>query len=1117
MRSRILFLMAGISLFHACSDADTEVVDGSSSEFDGSLFRKIPGSESGLDFTNQLQESPDMNYFTYVYAYNGGGVAIGDIDGDGLSDVYLTGNQVRDRLYRNLGELRFEDITESALGPDPGGWSSGVTMADVNGDGHLDIYVCRSGPVQDPTLTRNLLYLNNGDLTFSEQGREFGIADTTNSTQAAFFDLENDGDLDLFVANHPRSRMRGVKTSEFKALIRDGLGPSCRLFRNEGGRFTDITREAGVQDLSYTLGLSIADIDRDGLSDLYLANDFDVADALWMAQPDGRFRNEIIERTRHISNFGMGCDIADLNNDGHQDIMVLDMTASDHFRSKSNMGSMAPMVFWAIVASGNHFQYMVNTLQLNNGNGTFSEIAQLAGVARTDWSWGPLFADLDNDGWKDLLITNGFKRDIRNNDYQERVYDQLRSGSEFFEKLDLVPSTRIRNYLFRNDGAGPDGRARLTFSDSSETWGFRDAVNSNGAAYGDLDNDGDLDLIINDLDAPVSLYENRADRLRRNHYLRLDLRAGEAHALGAFVEIRTQGSRQVAELRPTRGYQSAVEPLLHFGLGEGQHVDTLIVDWPNGKRTLLAGIAADQVIRLHQEEATAGPEPLPGPEPYFIERHVPGLSDHRHEENVYNDFEKEVLLPHQLSTLGPQLAVGDANGDGLEDVFTGSAHGRSSALLLQGSDGSFQRLAGPWEGHADQEHLGSKFFDADGDGDQDLLVLSGSNEHDIRSRVFEQRFYRNQGRGRFLHDESALPSMTTSAQRLAVADVDADGDLDVFIGGRLTPAHYPFAPRSYLLINDGSGVFSDRTKDLAPQAMGPGMITALEFADLDTDGDPDLVLAGEWMPLELLTNQGGHFARVPGQGPPAGTEGWWHALAMADLDGDGDLDIVAGNQGWNSKFQADGEHPLHIYWGDMDDNGRSDIVLAKEKGGTQLPVRGRECSSQQCQMILERFKTYDEFARADLDAIYTPEKLREALHLQATHMRSSVYLNDGTGRFTVQDLPVEAQFAPINGIVVLDVNADGIPDMVTAGNDWGAEVETVRYDGGHGLVLLGDGHGGFRPLDLARSGFFAWGHVKDLAMIHLGRERTPAIVVANNNDLLQVFSLKGPISAIASN
>ena len=1081
----------------------------------GPLLSAVPATTSGITFSNTITESPDLNYFTYVYAYNGAGVAVGDIDNDGLADIYFTGNQMSDRLYRNTGGMKFEDITEKAIGPKAKeGWRTGVTMADVNGDGRLDIHVCRSGFTTDPALLANLLYVNNGDGTFTERAKEFGIADTSHSTQAAFFDADLDGDLDLHVINHPMGRMKGLTNFTALRAVQEGRAPTDRFYRNEGGHFTDRTAEARMGNFDYTLGQSVSDLDQDGWPDVYTANDFDAPDQMYLNQHDGSFAEQSQQRLRHISNFGMGCDVADHNNDGYPDIITLDMTADEHVRNKTNMGSMDQHKFWALVNGGFFYQYMLNTLQLNNGNGTWSEIGQLAGVARTDWSWAPLFCDLDNDGWKDLLVTNGFLHDVRNNDYARSVYDTIRSGAGYYGSLGLVPSTKLRNYLFRNNAAEASG---LTFADSSQAWGFTTPHNSQGAAYADLDNDGDLDLVINNMNDTASLYTNNAtNAFADRHWLRVRALNGATDAFGAKVSLRAGGITQYQELYPSRGYQSCVEPVIHFGLGPATNIDTLEVRWPGGAYTLLTNVKVDQLLTVKREEALAsGPSPRSGHGPLLTEQAAALGLNFRHVENPYDDFELERLLPHKQSELGPTLSTGDANGDGLDDLFTGSGHGQTPKLFVQRTDGTFVAVPGPWERYAGQEITGSLFFDADGDGDQDLLALAGGNEVDLRDPVYTQRLYLNNGKAVFTEASGNLPPMMTSALRATAADIDGDGDMDLFIGGRTTPAHYPAPPRSYLLVNDGRGRFVDATQTLAPAAMGPGLVTDCRFTDLDGDKDADLLVSGEWMKLTWFRNDGGHFIDASKDAGLEDTHGWWYSCATADVNGDGHMDIIGGNLGWNSKFHATKEHPLHVYRADFDDNGRSDIVLAKEKNGTQLPVRGRECSSQQCPMILDKFPTYAEFANSDLAGIYTQEKLAKALHLMATDMLSTVFLNDGKGHFTAKPLPMLAQTAPINAIIPMDLDGDGRLDLVCAGNNWGAEVETARYDAGTGLVLRGDGKGGFTPMPIVASGLFAWGNVKDLALLRTGPTKDPLIVVANNNDVLQAFAKKRAVSGLS--
>lgn len=1063
------------------------------------LFEPVSTEHSGVLFTNTITETPELNYFTFQYIYNGGGVATGDINNDGLVDIYLTGNMVSDKLYLNRGDMTFEDITDKALPGLPNTWHQGVAMADVNEDGFLDIYICRAGYYTDPNKLYNLFYENNGDGTFTERSSEYGLADTTRSTQAAFFDMDNDGDLDLYVMNTPL-HSKGIANVDRIRLTQQGLAPSDNLYRNDNGRFTKVSMEYGVQNFSYGLGLSISDLNQDNRPDIYVSHDYDLPDMMYINRGE-TFQDELQGRTRHISNFGMGSDIADYNNDGLPDIMVLDMVSEDHVRSKMNMGGMSTERFWKMVRIGYHHQYMINTLQLNNGNGTFSEIGQLAGVGRTDWSWSALFADLDNDGWKDLVITNGYKRDMRNNDFVGKFegYLEETDQAEFEGILDLIPATRIHNYAFRNNGD-------LTFDNVSEDWGFNTPVNSNGMAYADLDNDGDLDLVINNIDEPASIMRNRSVQ-NGSHWIRFELKTNGRDAIGSKVTLWAGDNMQFQELFPTRGYQSSTEPVLHFGAGDAEVVDSIRVIWPSGLTQKYENLPVDTLIVLQEGGTPLKPEvPIATP---FQMVEVKGLT-FVHAEDPYNDFEREVLLPHKYSGLGPGICSGDANGDGLDDLFITGAHSQSSELYLQKDDGSFQRtFRQPWESHALQEQVSARFFDADNDNDQDLIVLAGGNQYDVRSDMYRHRFYRNSGKGKFEYEEFALPPMETSAGTIAVGDINGDGMADLFIGGRVTPGLYPFAPRSYLLANDGNGKFVDVTDSRAPDLKGPGMVTDAAFADINDDGLNDLVVCGEWMDISIFLNTGQGLENMTTSFGLKGTSGWWKSLCVLDIDNDGDLDIVGGNLGMNHKYHCDADHPLHVYWGDFDDSGRSDIVLAKEKGEKQLPVRGRECSSQQCPMILDKFPTYEEFAHASLGQIYSEERLSDALHLTATHMESTVFMNEG-GSFVAHVLPNEAQFAPLNRIIPMDLNNDGYTDLVAAGNDWDAEVETVRYDAGTGVILINrSGSGEFDVIPSRRSGFMAWNHVKDMTTIERNGQRS--IVVANNNAPLEVFDRVRPI------
>lgn len=1107
-------------VLNACTDGkapDAPADHAAAAENGPPLLKKVPSSASGITFSNPIEEGPEANYFMYEYMYNGGGVAVGDLNNDGLTDVYFTGTMNPDKVYLNKGGLKFEDITAKMLNTKHEGWHSGVTMADVNDDGWLDIYVCRAGWYTDGALRSNLLYINKGGIepggmpAFEERAAAFGVADTGRSTQAAFFDMDGDTDLDLYVMNVPLQAKKTLNTLEVEQMIASGKAPTDRVYRNEGGKFTEVGKEVGVQNMAYGLGLVVSDLNGDDHPDVYVGNDYIAPDFMYMNDGKGRFTDRIKESTRHISNFSMGADAADFNNDGLPDIMVVDMVSEDHVRSKKNMAGMSSDKFWGTVKVGYHYQYMFNTLQLNNGNGTFSEVAQLGGVSKTDWSWAPLFCDLDNDGWKDLVITNGYKRDMRDRDY-EMASEKLKGQKEvsFQQIMQLVPTNRIRDYVYRNKGLDESGMPSLGFENVSEKWGFNDAVNSNGAAYSDLDNDGDVDLLINNIDAEAELYENQAVQQGKGHWLRVKLEGDGGKAYMAKVTLKTPQGKQFQELMPTRGFQGGVDRILHFGLGDATTVEEVHVRWPDGQESVLANVKADQVLTV--ERSTARPA-VPRPaEPTLLVAGLPAGLAFQHQENLYDDFSRERLLPHKQSELGPGMAVGDANGDGLDDLYVGGARNQGGALFLQNANGTFTKgPAAPWAAAAGAEDVGALFFDADRDGDNDLLVTSGSNEVDNPPDNYTNRLYRNNGKGVFTFDPNALPQMGTSAMPACAADIDGDKDLDLFIGGRNIPGQYPNTPRSYLLLNDGGGTFADITESNAPAMARIGLVSGAAFDDYDGDGDADLICVGEWMPITFFENNGGRFTAANAKSGLADTDGWWSSLTVADLDGDGDRDLVCGNIGWNSKFHPSADHPLDIYWNDFDGNGHADIVLAKDYKGKTVPVRGRECSSEQCPMILNKFETYDAFANASLGQIYGEEKLGQALHLQAKHMRSAVVINLGGGRWELRDLPGMAQAGPINGSAVLDVNGDGHMDIVAVGNSWGAEVETIRYDGSTGCVLLGDGKGHFKPTTPAQSGLFAWDNARGVAHVRLGSGKQSLVVLANNNGPLQAWRLKGSV------
>ena len=1079
-------------------------------------FSLIAPEDSGLDFENDLNDDPEgiRNVLSFQHYYNGGGVAVGDINNDGLPDVLMTANEGPNRLYLNKGNLRFEDITEkSGINTDRKNWSTGATMADVNGDGWLDIYICQAGYTLYPDRTKreNLLLINNGDGTFSEMAVQYGVNDDNESTSAAFFDYDQDGDLDLYVLNE--SVYAYMILEEVYNDLKDPVKmaqATGNLYRNDGDKFTKVTREAGVERYGFGLGLVVNDINGDGWTDIYVANDYSVPDFMFINNGDGTFTDEIKERTKQIAFFGMGADIADFNNDAHPDIAVVDMAANDHFRDKTLMASMDVEGFWYFIKDrGYQYQYMFNALQLNNGNGTFSNIAGLAGVLRTDWSWAVLFADFDHDELKDMYVTNGYRRYARDNDFRNEMaaIRAANNGSvpiemraEMYEKM---PQIKDPNFMFKNNGD-------LSFSLVSEDWNLNHPSYSNGAAYADLDGDGDLDLIVNNIDDKAFLLKNNAIENNTGNYLKCSFQA-ESTAESPYntkVYIHYDGKTQYQEFHPTRGYAGSMGQEVHFGLGQVETLDSLVVIWPGGKTQTIENLETNQSITLKKSDAKLGTGNQDMDESYAftsLSADDTGL-DFVHKENEFNDFAREILLPHKQSQQGPALATADVNGDGLEDIYVGGAMNQSGVLYIQSQDGRFAPAAEqPWEYHLGSEDLAAHFFDADGDGDMDLYVASGGGgEYPEGSSFLQDRIYINFGEKGFAI-VNALPEMFTSSSTVTSADIDGDGYPELFVGGAAVPGKYPFASRSYIL-KFSANKYLDVTSEMAPGLEAPGMVKDAEFADVNGDGLLDLVVVGEWMGIKLFLNENGKLKDASEEWKTNELMGWWYSVAVEDVNGDGKADSLAGNLGRNTKFSASAKKPFNVFANDFDKNGTVDIVLSKEYNGKLVPARGRQCSSEQMPYIKNKFPTFTQFAKADLSDIYGEENLEEALHLQVNTFESAVLINEGTG-FRKEVLPPLAQVAPINKVVVQDLNGDGKQDILIAGNMHEAEVETPRYDAGTGLVLLGDGTGVFEAMPAWKTGLYAAKNVKDFALIkHAGKL---LLVVANNDDKLELFSFDG--------
>jgi len=1081
--------------------------------FEGSAFTLLSKEQTGIDFANMIEEKVKNNFGLYEYYYNGGGVSVGDINNDGMPDLFVTGNLLPSALFINKGNMKFENVSKKA-GIETRRWSTGSVMEDVNNDGWMDIYVCNSGPFVEEFSRTNQLYINNGDGTFTDKAKAYGIADNSKSTQASFFDYDKDGDLDLFVMNHSKflhETSVSIDDQIAKLSPEEYRKQSCSLYRNDGGKFTDVTKQAGILKYAFGLGLITGDLNHDGLVDIYVANDFFLPDFMFINNGDGTFTDQIKEKTGHAPYYSMGCDAADINNDGLVDLANLDMTPDDHVRSKMLMASMDVSEFRYLTGNKSYVaQYMVNTIQVNNGFGIFSEIGAYSGVSKTDWSWAALLADFDNDGFKDYFVTNGFKRDIKNNDWNNKLKALLEvndtiSNEDFWELLQEVDSNPIENYMFKNNGD-------YTFSDKTKDWGFDQKLFSNGAAYADLDLDGDLDIIVNNIDKPISVYKNNASESGADHIRFFLKSSSNPDAIqNAKVTIYNGAKKQYVEYTPVRGFQSSMENYVHFGLGDWGKVDRAEIQWLDGTVSTITNpeINKSHTVDFQKVSKTAvTPTPLKPPF-YDITSQQQGLT-FKHKENEFDDFAKEILLPHMQSRLGPHISVGDANGDRLEDFFVGGAKGQSGELYLQAPTGKFEKApVQTWSADRGSEDMSSLFFDADGDGDQDLYIASGGGgAFKINDPKFQDRLYTNDGKGNYSKARNALPKMYTSTGRISAADFDKDGDLDLFIGGRTMPGKYPYPVDSYLLRNDG-GKFTDITTNAAPEFKSLGMVTDAVWSDYDKDGDPDLIAVGEWMPICIFQNENGKLQNVSEKYNLDKSNGWWYSIETGDFNNDGREDFVIGNLGNNNKFRPKSDKPLHIFCNDFDDNGTLDIVLSKDYKDNLVPVRGKQCSTEQMPMLADKFPSYKSFCESTLSEIYSDEKLDEALHYQVENFGSILLENTGTG-FTIKKLPAEAQFAPINAIVVSDFDKDGNQDMVVAGNYFKTEAETPKYDAGKGLFLKGKGDGTFSSsIKIADNGLFIPGDAKDAQLIHLSAKKIPSIIVSNNDSGLQLFMKLG--------
>ncbi len=1086
------------------------------------LFEALFPRQTDIRFENRLRETQEFNVFIYRNFYNGGGVGLVDFNGDGHLDVFLTANQSANRLYLNRGDWRFEDVTDAAgvAGTKP--WTTGVAVADVDGNGWPDLYVCHAGPFAD-SLRANELYLNlgpdaNGIPRFREAAAELGLADTGFSVHAVFFDYDRDGDLDVYVLNNS---MRPIISLDFRNTRQErNHEGGDRLYRNDGGRFVDVSAEAGIYgpEIAFGLGVTVADLNRDGWPDLYISNDFFERDYLYLNQGDGTFREVLEEAMASISLSSMGADAADIDNDGFPELFVTDMLPEDDARLKTTTTFEGWQLYQTKVENGFYHQFTRNTLQYNNGDGTFSEIGMWAGVAATDWSWAALIFDADLDGYKDIFVANGIFWDVIDQDYLEYLSaeETMRAvireeGVDYLALIRKMPSHPLPNYAFQHNGD-------RTFTNRAQEWGLGRPGFSSGAAYGDLDGDGDLDLIVNDVNGPVRVYRNRARERSGGHFLQVQLigTPPNTQGIGAQVTVLAGTQRYYQEQMPNRGFQSSVDPVLTFGLGPHDTVDAVVVVWSDGRHEVRRRVAADQRLVFRQEEAVVGQSGMPllpaRATPRFADVTAQVALDYRHQEDNFVDFLREGLMPWMRSREGPRVAVGDVNGDGRDDFYIGGAKGFPGVLFVQQPDGRFARTnEALFAADALSEDLGAAFFDADGDGDLDLYVVSGGNAYAPRAPALQDRLYLNDGRGRFRKAVDHLPRIRSSGGPVAAADYDGDGDIDLFVGGRIEPWFYGMAPESLLLQNDGRGHFTNGIETLAPGLSRIGMVTDAAWADFDGDGRLDLLVVGEWMPLTIFRNAGGGRLERWELPDLAETSGIWHRVAVADFDGDGDPDFIATNLGLNTPLKASPDSPLRLFVKDFDRNGFADHLLARpestEAGLRHRPLNLRREVLGQLPFLSGRIPSHAAYARMMLEDILKPEELEGAVALEVRELRSLYVENLGEGRFRLHPLPPEAQWAPLYGLLVDDFDGDGHLDVLAGGNFRWAQTSLGLMEATYGLWLRGDGTGRFTAVMPRDSGFFVRGEVRDLQK--LARPgRSPLILVARNDDTPRFFVVR---------
>ncbi|MEZ4919891.1 MAG: VCBS repeat-containing protein [Saprospiraceae bacterium] len=1081
------------------------------------MFGSEP-EQTGITFIQDISETFEYSFINDPSVYNGGGVAVIDYDNDGLQDLFFSSRQKSCRLYHNLGGMKFEEVTDAAGVAAADGLKTGVAILDINADGYLDIYLCRTGLKPSPSR-ENILFINQGNGTFVDQAKAFGLNDISPSQCVNFLDYDLDGDLDMYLVNQPtdNSNINNIDFIPGKGKTVRGITPRVihdtdRFYRNNGDNtFTDISKEAGIWNRAWGLSVTSADFNEDGYPDLYVGNDFIMPDFVYINDRKGGFVDEGDSWFRHFSNHTMGVDIADLNNDGLLDVVTADMISESWVRRKKLMSSMMLDRYKLLNDKGYGYQMMRNTLQINDGNGSFSEVGCLAGMYATDWSWATLLADFDNDGWKDLFISNGIKRDLNDLDFLFYKVDSInRSGGinkarykSFDVFAEQMPSHKAQNYMYRNNGS-------LCLEDVSKSWGLEEPRTSNGAIYADLDNDGDLDLVANAVAEPATVYENKAVQMGKSHWLQIKCKGPATNLTGIGAKVRVQFEDFIfyQEMTPYRGFYSSVEPIMQVGLGSRTQPVRVEVEWPGGTYQLVENVKADQRLVLDAADATPGKLPPVQYKDAGIKFELASAPALKLQENAFEDFDRERLMTHRLSRQGPCMAVTDLNGDGLDDVFIGAPLGQASKVYLQSGSGRFTAMNQPaLDADAKHEDLGAVWFDADGDGDQDLYVASGSNESPNGSENYIDRLYINKGNGVLERDFKAIPILRNSTKAVLACDLDGDGDQDLLVGGRGNPGNFPLPSSGSYFENDGSGKFTDVTKEKAAIFEEIGMVTSMAYADLNGDKKPEIILAGEWMPITILQWNGTTLEDATAAFGLEKSGGWWKTLCLADMDKDGDLDIIAGNIGLNTRYEASAEAPMKVFAKDFDGNGSMDPLVTVAFEGRYVTTVMRDHWAMQIGAgnVKKNFPRHTKYAEAAITDVWSPEALKSS-YIRETHTLATSWFENKNGQFIQHVLPSEAQVAPVFAIVHADFNNDGFEDLLLMGNDSGMEVETARMDASNGCLLLGDKAGRFTYEPNFIHGLWASKEVRSAALMNSGGDRL--ILIGNNNDAVQAWKQK---------